>query len=68
MKAFKLLVVIGFALMLLLAIGCGQKEEPQTETATDAATEAVDTMDTLGGEMAPDSMEVPETVEEEAGH
>ncbi|MEZ5357580.1 MAG: hypothetical protein R3F48_02035 [Candidatus Zixiibacteriota bacterium] len=71
MKAFKLLTIVAFVLMLMFAIGCGQKEEAQPEPAQ-TETMMEEAADSLQGEMeeVADSLqqEGEEMMEEATGH
>lgn len=71
MKVFRLLVIIAFALMLLLSIGCGQKEEAQPEQTTNESM-VEETADSMQGEMEQDTdsmqNEAEEMTEEATGH
>ncbi len=71
MKLLKLLTVIAFVLMLLLNIGCGQKEEAPPDPA-EAGDVVEEVADSLKGEVdaAADSLKgaAEEAVEETSGH
>ncbi len=67
MKKLLTLGLVGL-LMLVFVIGCGQKEEPKTET-TDEAPAMVDTTEVMDSTaVTPDTTEVMDAAEEVEGH
>ena len=65
----KLLAMICLALMaLLLVVGCGQKEEPQTQTPTHEEPAVEQAPELSDSAAVQDTTEVPVETTEEAGH